>query len=495
MYKKSTYVYMMKFFPLFMLFCIPLFSQNLSALVSERIIHSLIYDANDIKSFLLPEELSASEQLGISYSGISYKFLISNDIDREIKKEIINGNLQYDLSIDLLKGNYSRLSFSVHEKNYQKQYYFRDSMLISSPMYYSAEWKIIRSRYFEFHISDPASLNEYSMRNLDSYVDKISRILGLSSSEIAILFENKIKYFLCKDEAEIKNLTGFNTMGMYYLPYDYLITPYNSHYHELLHLLMNFKLKTLPLFTLPFFQEGFAVAYGGRGGKESDIFSSMAVYLNKSGFMNYIEILNLEDFKKVDASMSYPVSGLYNKFLIDKLGIDKYLKLYRKYSSDDSGINMLSVDTLEFPSYNEWNKFQDSVSENPALKTGNNIYTGDYNLLLDKNNYRIYTNSTSYLFEIKDTALLVSWDKYPGYISSKYREIFPTRNYDSQKYLITADSSEISVYNLFTNNLIAKYVSSFAVPPKNVRRKDGFYIFTLPHNLFDKLDLSQLHNN
>ena len=199
--------------------------------------------------------------------------------------------------------------------------------------------------------------------------------------------------------------------------------------------------------------------------------------------MNYSEILNKEDFSKVDPTMSYPLSGLYNKFLIDKLGIVRYLKLYRKYSSDDSGINKLSVDTLDFPSNNEWDKYLDSVSENQVIKSGKYIFSGDYKLLIDSINYKIYTNLTSYLFEIKDTVLLSSEEKYPGYVSSKYCEIFPGRNYDSQKYLITADSGEISVYNLFTNNLIAKYVSSFIIPPENVYRKDGFYIFTLPHNL------------
>ena len=266
----------MNYLLLFILFSVNLFAQKLSASVSERFIHSLIYDSNDIKSFLLPEELAASDQLGISYSGVSSKFLISNDIEPEIKKGIINGTLHYELKIELLKENYSRLSFAVPGTNYQKQYYFTDSMLISVPAYFSAGWKIIRSRYFEFHISDPASINEYSMQNLDSYVDKISGILELSSNDKTVLSENKIKYFLCRNEAEIKNLTGFNTMGMYYLPYDYLITTFNSHYHELLHLLINFKLKTQPLYTLPFFQEGFAVAYGGRGGKEPDIFSGMA---------------------------------------------------------------------------------------------------------------------------------------------------------------------------------------------------------------------------
>ncbi|MDR3666096.1 MAG: hypothetical protein P4L35_04560, partial [Ignavibacteriaceae bacterium] len=241
----------MKFFPLLLLFCAPLLSQDLSASFPDRFIHTMIYESGNIKSFLLPEELVASEQFGISYSGVKNKFLISNDIDPEIKEGIKNGLLHFDLKNEILKNNYSRLTFSVPEKNFQRQYYFKDSLLISAPAYFSAGWIIITSRYFEFHVSDPSSINEYSIKNLDNFVDNISKRLGLSSKDLALLSDKKIKYFLCRDEAEIKNLTGFNTMGMYYLPYDYLITIYNSHYHELLHLLMNFKLKTLPLYTLP----------------------------------------------------------------------------------------------------------------------------------------------------------------------------------------------------------------------------------------------------
>lgn len=477
----------MKLFLLLLLFFASIFPQNLSESVSERFIHSLIYETNSLKSFILPNELTASEQLGINYNGVNNKFLISNNIDPEIKDGIKHGTLFYDLKIDFLKRNYSRLTFAVPEMKYQKEYYFKDSFLVSAPFYFSDGWKTFKSRYFEFHVSDPSAINDYSMQHLDNFVAEISKKLDFSPKDLEDLSKNKIKYFLCKDEAEIKNLTGFNTMGIYYLSYDYLITTYNSHYHELLHLLMNFKLKTLPLYTLPFFQEGFAVAYGGRGGKEPEIFNSMAVYLQKSGFISYREILNKEDFSKVDPSISYPLSGLYNKFLIEKLGIGKYLELYKKYSSDDSKINKLVVDTLDLPSNTEWEKYLNNISDQAIIKTNKDISTNSYNLLIKGKTYKIYSNTISYLFAVKDTVLLTSEDKYPGYVSSKYQEIFPVRKYDSQKYLITADSNEVSVYNLFTNNLIAKYVSTFSIPPENVYRKDGFYLFTLPLDVFDNL--------
>ncbi|MDR3666338.1 MAG: hypothetical protein P4L35_05805, partial [Ignavibacteriaceae bacterium] len=83
----------MKFFPLLLLFCAPLLSQNLSVSFPDRFIHTMIYESGNIKTFLLPEELVASEQFGISYSGVKNKFLISNDIDPEIKEGIKNGSI------------------------------------------------------------------------------------------------------------------------------------------------------------------------------------------------------------------------------------------------------------------------------------------------------------------------------------------------------------------------------------------------------------------
>ena len=184
---------LIKFILFLLLICYPVFSQNLSLSVSNNFIHSLIYETDNLKSFLHPDERLASEQLGISYSSVKNKFLISNDIDPEIREGIRKGILQYKLNTDILNNNYSRLNFIVSEKNYHKEYYFKDSLLVSAPIYYSDRWKIIKIRYFEFYISDPSTVNDYSIQNLDKYVDKISLLLNFSSTDLAALSADKIK--------------------------------------------------------------------------------------------------------------------------------------------------------------------------------------------------------------------------------------------------------------------------------------------------------------
>ncbi len=157
------------------------------------------------------------------------------------------------------------------------------------------------------------------------------KLLQINKDRVNLLQKEKINYILCKDENEIKTISGFDTRGIYILAYDEVITTFNTHYHELSHLLMNFKLQNLPLYTLPFFQEGFAVAVGGRGGIGRNILLNIGYFLEKSNYLKFNSILSKKDFVSENASMAYPAAGLYNYFLISNYGINSYIKLYLKY--------------------------------------------------------------------------------------------------------------------------------------------------------------------
>jgi len=74
--------------------------------------------------------------------------------------------------------------------------------------------------------------------------------------------------------------------------------------------------------------------------------SEMGVFMIKSGFANYKDLLSKLDFQKTDASISYPISGLYTEFLIKNIGIDNYLKLYLEMSGSNDFINSLSTESI-----------------------------------------------------------------------------------------------------------------------------------------------------
>jgi hypothetical protein len=463
-----------------------IFSQGLSDSNGKSFINALINDSPDIEKFVNNKELLLSKRLGITYNDTRNKFLISNDIEPSVKADLRSRLLKYDYSIKNIGDNYSVLTLNIPSKNIKYEYYFHNSGLISKPFYFAKDWSNQKSAYFEFHISDTTLINDYSISMLDTFVDKMISVLNFNSAEIKKLKEEKIHYFFCKDDLEIERLTNYKARGLYYMPYDYIISTYNCHYHELLHLLMNYKLRSVNTYTLPLLQEGFAVAFGGRGGQKPDVLWQMGKFIVQSNILDYKSLLNKSDFNKNDPSMSYPVAGLYVKFLIHSIGINKFLELYKKYSADNAKIEELNINIAELPSDSDWQKYLESPElGNPICATG--FKEDDYKtLIINTVDFTIYENKDKYLFRIKSPVGLKYKEDFPDYTSKIFNELYPQGKYQYEKYLVTANAEEVSIYNLFTNDLVAKYVAGFSMKNEPVMQKDGYYIFTVNKNVFDE---------
>lgn len=470
----------MKFFCLIILLANVSFSQNISTERLEEIVNLVITNSPDISNYIYPEELEISNRLGISYQEKVNKFFIANEFPKT------NGITDYDFKINSLEDNFSLLTISIPSQNISQEYYLKDSSIASKPFYYSRNWKVKESNHFKFFISEETLFNDYSINQLDKFVEKMFDVLKFSEHQKNEIKLKKIYYFLCKDESEIQKVTGFATRGIYILAQDYIVTTYNTHYHELVHFLINYKLKVLPLYTHPFLQEGFAVAFGGRGGLDAHTISEMGVFLIKSGFANYKDLLSKLDFQKTDASISYPISGLYTSFIIKQIGIEKYLMLYKKYSGDSKNNFTEKIDETDLPSEQKWNLFVDSLLDQNPVKIKDNLDFANFKLITKQKDKEIYEDKDEYVIRIKDVSIINSSERIEKYQSKLFNEHFPNRAYKSEKYLIIANQNEISIYNLYSNNLIGKYVASFSIPPKTVPYTDAFYEFVIKKDLFDE---------
>ena len=464
------------------LLLVQLSSQALSRDQADSFIQSLITN-NNIDSFADQSELEISNRLGIQYEDVDNKFLISYDIEDSIKNRIKRNELDYTIEVIDLEGDYSKIIFSIQELSYKKEFFFKGQKYISPLSYYTRDWKRIESKHFRFLISDTTLFNSYCIDNLENFLLRIAGLLNFGDEKLRELEAHKIYYLLCKDEEEIELLTEFYTRGMYNLAYDFIITTFNSHYHELLHLLMNFKLQRLPLYTHPFFQEGFAVAFGGRGGKEPDVILSLGSFLYNSKMLDYSSLLSKEGFRKVNVSLSYPVSGLYNKFLIEQIGIERYLELYRKYSGTADEVERMKIDESELPERATWHGFLVHYSQKKAMDFENSKTRTQ--LIYDGASARIFEDLQSYYFNMRDTLLIGADANWQEYQSKKFHGFFGNREYQGEKYLILANASEISIYNLYTNNLIANYVSSFSDTHSPIPSENGLYYFTVRKYIFD----------
>lgn len=470
-------------FILIVIFC-PLvsFSQKIYKGYVENFINHLIYNKDDLGSFTDKSELNISNRLNIQYENVPNKYMISYDIDKNIKVKIQQNELKYSYCDQPLDDVYLKVVFKVSQINYEKEFYFKDKLLISPITYYTRNWTRIESPHFIFIISDTTLFNRYCINNLEDYFLEMSSLLNFNKAQLDRIKSEKIYYFLCKDEKEIKHLTGFNTRGMYILAFDYVVTTYNAHYHELSHLLINYKLKRLPLYTHPFFQEGFAVAFGGRGGKEPNIILNLGSFLVQSRFLDYTSLLSKNYFYQFDVSLSYPMSGLYNLFLLNKVGIAQYLKIYQKYSGSAQEINTKIISQKELPEFSSWqdfiksSKFSSISFEKPENKLS---------LVFKNNSVSIYEDSEKYYFELQDTLLIKTDENLTKYKSKKFYEIFQDREYNGEKYIILVNDSEISIYNLFTNNLIESFASSFSLEFSSIPNDNGIFKFSISKNIFD----------
>jgi hypothetical protein len=461
-----------------------LFSQILSRDKAEEFIKDLLRSDEKLRSWFDESDLEASHRLGIEYEGVKYKNMIGYDIDEDVKAAVRNGPLSYTVGLDRLEKDYCRLVISFGRANRDKEFYFRGNRCISPLDYFSRNWTVVESRHFRFFVSDTNDLNAYCIKRLESGLDMAALFLGLTGEDKRILQKEKIYYYLCKDEDEIAHLTGFRARGMCNLAYDAVISTFSNHFHELLHLLINFKLRRLPLYTHPFLQEGFAVAYGGRGGMESGVLLNLGEFLWRSQSVDFQSLLSKAEFDRLDASLSYPAAGLFNEFLFETIGAENYLKLYRKHSGSarDSAVQQIAPD--ELPPMPAWQSYlQKRAQESPIILDSVPENAG---LIFENEQAGIFGDSSAYYtFALSDTLLLPGKLILPGYVSRIFREHFPGRAYRSEEYLISANAEEISVYNLFTNSLVANYVASFSIPPRNVPRHGKRYIFGVHRNVFD----------
>jgi hypothetical protein len=462
------------------------YSQSLSDSLAKSFINGIINNSPELEQYVQTDELQLSKRLGISYNDTRYKFLISNDLEPDVKNKLRIGALTYEYNIKLLKDDYSALTIQIPSQNIKNEYYFYKSKLVSKPSYFAKDWTLRESKYFEFHLNNPKLINEYSINKLDSFVDNMLTLLAFNEDEINRLKKEKIHYYLCGDENEIELLTNYKARGLYYMPYDYIISTYNCHYHELLHLLMNYKLQTVSLYTLPLLQEGFAVAFGGRGGQNPDVLFGMGAFLAQSNVLDYKSLLNKPDFYKVDPSMSYPSSGLYVKYLINTIGIKKFIELYKEYSTDSEKIDGLNINISELPPDSGWQNYLNSPELNNTVIVSGFIESDYQKFLVKTDNISIYENGDKYLFKIKGKIGLNSKKIIKNYTSNLFNELLPKNNYNSENYLIAANAEEVSVYNLYSNDLVAKYVRGFTTKNDPVIQKDGFFIFTLNKNIFEE---------
>jgi hypothetical protein len=462
----------------------------------QKFIDALIHDKPEIMEYVNKEELKRSQRLGIEYNGVKNKFIIGVDIPQELKEDIKNGKYKYEIAEKPLSDSFTEVTFKVPDANYSKVFYFLNGFIATSS-YRSHLWEKAGSKYFSYRLQEPKYFNDYCKLRLDEFVDMVADTLGFTISEKRLLEKEKIIYTFCADESEVENITGFKAKGIAILGSDEIVTSYQTHFHEVAHLLINYKLKKLGLYTLPFFMEGFAVALGGRGGMAPRVVTDVGYYLQKTGFLTYDSILTHNQFYSTDANMSYAVSGLYNSFLLNELGGEKYLELYRNMNGSVDFVKNIEGSSLNLPDIAKWDSFLVFYNDHPdvffdindnseAVRIGNAGYVP----VFKNGNVKFFISRYQFVGfdELKED------DK--GYFSRLFISMFPLDSLEAcnpAEIGLFVDSISVNVINFYNDEVIVNYIKNLSVLNNYVPYKDHKFEFFIKELAMKKFNTKGFH--
>lgn len=429
--------------------------------IQKKFITLLVNDNEEAVKYISPEEIQISQRLNTTYANVNNKLLLkfASLINHTIKEKIKSGKAQFKVQNSPLEDGYVKTVFSVPGENYSATFYFKNDKAVTPLKYFTRNWKKQSGKYFDFLISDEKLFNSYCIDNLDEFVELTAELLKYNDKELQLLKEQKILYVFCINQDEIVDITGSVSKGRYLSEHDAVVTTYSCHFHEVAHLLLNYKIKENSLNPVPFLQEGFAVATGGRGGQSNDVLNDVGYFIARYNYANYKPLFNYNNFMMEDPSISYPLAGIFSKFLLETLNVDDYLSFY----------NQINIDTVQkiFDDFNEY------IAAYKSFRDITFIPSGD--------GHEIIADSSFFL---------TSKHTIENYSSTKFTELFRDKVYKGEKYYFSVDKKEINIYNLYSNKLIASYVNSFADAPVEYF-VNGKYKFYISKTLLDE-DLNDL---
>ena len=351
--------------------------------------------------------------------------------------------------------------------------------------YYARNWPVRESKYLRVHVHPDVErfLGKAVLDEADRFVERLADSLDLSRDVRALLKERKIEFFYCDSDSTVRAITRVHTKGMLDLVSNDIISADFPHYHELAHLLVALKLRTLPLYTLPLLREGLAVHYGGRWGKSQSALRDLGIYLYKEDLVELDSILTARSFDSTTgADIAYPLAGVFTEYLLDRLGEEGYFRLYAELSGTPEEMRAMSPDTVRarlaaavgVPDWAallaDFDRFLDTDMEprRSALAGG----VDDGSTVLSADGVRVVRNRRWVGFEFtpdhnppSGTLLFGRDPRLKDDVSLLFLEQFGTEEpFEGYRYGVRFDQFEAGLYDYAANQLLAKYILGISPP-------------------------------
>ncbi|MBI5267733.1 MAG: hypothetical protein HY851_10920 [candidate division Zixibacteria bacterium] len=347
---------------------------------------------------------------------------------------------------------------------------------------FASSWKVRESKFFRVHIHpDVASLvSEASFDQIDGFVEAVADTLGLTKADLAELAAKKIEFFYCDRDSTVMEITGQLTKGLLDLASNDIISANFPHHHEVVHLLANIKMKTVPIYTLPLLREGLAVRFGGRWGKGPATLMDLGTFLHRDTLVTLDSMLSQRGFESgSEVDLAYPVAGVVVSFLWDRLGRQKFWTLYQSFSSRQEVITKLRPTDIQaslvagagakdwaafrrdFDVYAQNRLAKSAVSVAGAAKAGKTLYAnGLATVALDGDwiSFTVMADSTG---APRASFLMYKTPKFGTARSLLFDEQFQgTVPFEGYRLGVRVDQNEAGVYDYAGNSLVGKFILS-----------------------------------
>lgn len=470
-------------------------------------------DWSTAESFWDESYIQSSKRLGISYQNISVKYDCASPM--ALASGLISSGL-VTLAIDsmITTDDYAQImatlktGFDTVSATYFAVMTDAGWKLTTPSKLFTRDWNRLTTRYLNLYFSDSSRINDYACQSVDNFIETTGKLLGLTDDEMNRLSKQKIDYYLC-DKEEIKKITGYDAAGMTDLPSDAIISRYFPHNHELTHLLVNYASSGLPLYTQPILQEGLACHFGGRWGRASNVIKYAGNAIIDFEVVRLEELMSYSGFKHQVAmpDISYPVSSLFVGYLIEAVGMENFLHLYRQFSGDDtSDLVLRSAEDLTSGIENitgqSWSEIKANFDAYRAqfnhggiapIETGP---TGQADYFIQAGGggvaISVHCQPDGNIFDIllpnnqsAGTILFLPLDTLSQkYKSRLFSEQHPGTTYSGSRFGLRFSSVEASLYDYRCNDLIATFSTGFS-PEETMYDSSGHHLrFAIDRTVF-----------
>ncbi|HVP06932.1 MAG TPA: hypothetical protein VMS71_03745 [Candidatus Acidoferrum sp.] len=427
-----------------------------------------------------------SARFGIEYENIPLRVDCTSPIVRNL--DLMRNYLKPPVkqAQNLEPKDYFRLDFSnlVKGRLVQHSYYVQrvgnTFWLIYPQDYFARTWPVQETKYFRIHVHPDRReyINSCLTEEADRSVERLSDSLGLTNEDLSLLAAKKIEYFYCPTDSSVLDITGTSTKGEFDEASNDIISSEFPHAHELAHLLVNLKLKQLPLSTLPLLREGLAVRYGGRWGKRASALMDLGSFLIKEKVVDVDSILTAPGFQSgAMTDIAYPVAGVFVSYLLQRMGQEKFYQLYRDLSADPAVLDTMNHIQLkrafaQAVGVADWTALLSDLdgfitrsmpmtaSAEPGVsESGKTILkVSKITIVQDKEwlSFKFEGNAET---PVEGNLLFGSDPRLKGQASYLFKEQYGNlQQFDGYRYGVRFDTNEAGLYDYGTNELVAKYI-------------------------------------